>query len=88
MCICSIINGCLCELVVPNMHYIKEFQNAFLSAIDLTDRDHTVIMEKDCCRILDSEHIFKAVAKKDNNLFCISHDIWLKAHAFKSELCS
>ena len=86
MCIGSVINGCPCELVVPNTYYIKEFQNTLLSAIDLTDRDHTVIMEKDCCRILDSEHVLKAVAKKDNNLFRISHDIWLEAHALKSEL--
>ena len=72
MCIRTKINGDTLELIVPNTYFIQEFQNTLLSAIDLTDRDHTVIMNKIHCQILAPDGTLAAIAYKENSLFRIN----------------
>ena len=71
MQISSMINNQLSVLEVPNTYYIKEFHNTLLSAIDLTDRDYTLVMKKNHCHILDPSDHLRIVAVKDNGLFRI-----------------
>ena len=84
MCITSRINGQLKELLVPNTYHVPSFANTLLSAIDLTDRNYTIIMEKMQCRIVDPNGELKAIAAKERNLFRICNNAWTDATAYQA----